>query len=86
MDSSGRLTDVLIEDQFLHDSTGLRQFFGLHVWADFGMKEIIKAIPGVATCYSILYGTRYEVQLDPRYDREFLKREIEAAIKINGAP
>lgn len=83
MDDNGRLTDVLIEDEYITDpATGIRSWFEFHVWADAGMKEIILSVPGVLTAYDHLYPNRYEVFVDPRYDREWVRAEIEARIKI----
>ena len=77
----GKLTDVLIEEQYLKDDTGLATFYQFYVWADAGMKNVILAVPGVLTAYDFPFPPRYEVCIDPRYDREFVKAEIEAAIK-----
>lgn len=76
----GKLMDVLIEDNIGQDKTGLPIMLGLIVWADEGMKEVISNIPGIVHVND--YDTCYFVDLDPRYDREWLWAEIEARIKI----
>jgi hypothetical protein len=84
MDKNGKMVDVLIEESIGSDPrTGMPIFFGFSVWADAGMKDIIKNIPGVYIVLEFNGGTHYDVSLDPRYNREFLKAEIEAQIKIN---
>ena len=83
MTDNGRLTDVLIEDQFTTDpATGIKEWYALEVWADAGNSDVIQSVPGVANVFSNLTPTQYKVYLDPRYDREWVKAEIEAAIKI----
>ena len=69
---NGRIADVLVENK---DN-------GLNVWADDGNKEIIKSVEGVFQVTQIY--SRYDVTLDHRYDAEYVKKEIEAQIKING--
>jgi|WetSurSiteA1Bulk_404760.scaffolds.fasta_scaffold01558_12 hypothetical protein len=82
MEKDGRMIDVLVEENIGRDpATGMPKYFGLIVWADSGMKDVIKNIPGVH--YVSDYSTCYHVGLDPRYNKEFLKAEIEAQIKIN---
>jgi len=82
MDEKGKKFDVLIEDNIVRDhETGMPKFCGLVVWADSGMKDIIKNIPGIH--YVMDCTTCYYVDLDPRYSKEFLIAEIEAQIKIN---
>jgi hypothetical protein len=84
MDKDGKMTDVIIEESIGSDPrTGMPIFFGLSVWADAGMKNIIENIPGVYIVLEFGDGTHYDVSLDPRYNREFLKAEIEARLKIN---
>jgi len=70
--SNGRIADVLVENK---DN-------GLNVWADDGNKEIITSVEGVFQVTQIY--SWYDVTLDPRYDAEYVKKEIEAQIKING--
>ena len=81
---NGRLTDVIIEDEYFTDErTGIRQIGrSMIVWADMEMKESLKMIEGISTVIVHLdIPTRYYVYIDPRYDREFLKAEIEAVCK-----
>jgi len=83
MKNDGRIVDVIIKDNIGEDlKTGLPIVRGFIVWADVGMKDVLKLIPGIY--YVSDYGTCYYIDLDPRYDREFLRAEIEAQIKING--
>jgi len=81
--TDGKLTDVLIDEFSYADNTGLQKFCNLTIWADPDMTDVIKNIPGVTNVYTIHGPTEYTVYLDPRYDREYLKCEIEAQIKIN---
>jgi len=46
------------------------------VWADEESIDKIKSIDGVASAYSHIYPTRYEVTIDPRYDKYEVMREI----------
>ena len=81
--NTGRKTDILIEDEFYTDSrTGVEVMNNLcfTVWADADMKETIKAVEGVMNVYNQVISTQFHVYYDQRYDREFIKREIEAAI------
>jgi len=80
----GRRTDVLVEDSCYTDPrTGLlvrsRIFI---VWADPGLEEVIKSVPGITNVYNNCSPTEYTVFYDPRYDHEWLRAEIEAVIKI----
>lgn len=79
---NGRLTDVIIEDNISeHPKTGLPIFFGFIVWMDKSAVDAVKKIPGVSIDpYS---SNPYFIRLDPRYDREYLRAEIEAVAKIN---
>lgn len=78
---NGRLTDVIIEDFVVKDDTGIPQFWHFNVWADVGSKELIESVEGVTFVFDY-FAPRYEVNVDPRYDREYLRAEIEAIIKI----
>jgi hypothetical protein len=81
---NGKKKDVLIEDVKHTDTrTGVESVSDrtFVVWADAGMKDVINAIDGVVAVYSNQpYETKYDVYVDPRYDFEFIKREVEAAI------
>lgn len=80
---NGRKQDVLIEDQRYTDpKTGMDTINSLcfTVWADENTKDIIKAVEGVTNVYNQPTPTCFSVYYDQRYDREFIKREIEAAI------
>lgn len=85
MDKNGKMVDVIIEDITQIDpQTGItykaKEF---KVWADKNMKQVIADIPGVSDVFCIFSEWEYVVYLDPRYDREFLRAEIEAQIKIH---
>ncbi len=82
MNENGRKTDVLIEDVFYTDpKTGVEMMFDyFQVWADAGLTELIKSVEGVTNVYSTITSTCYSVYYDKRYDRDFIKREVEAAI------
>ena len=82
MDANGRKVDVLIEDVFYTDpKTGVEMMFDyFQVWADAGLKDLIKSVEGVTNVFAPMTETCYSVYCDKRYDREFIKREVEAAI------
>lgn len=84
--TGGRKKDVLIEDEILtNPNTGLSYpVRSVCVYADAKLNEIIKGVEGVTTVYNTHNETRYEVNIDPRYDLEHVKREIEAAILCKG--
>ena len=73
--NNGQLVDVLIID-----GVSERDFY---VWADKDMKEIMESIQGVSNVFSDMETCEYHVYIDPRYDIEWIKREVEAQIKIN---
>lgn len=81
---NGKKKDILIEDKkFTDNRTGVESVSDrtFVVWADAGMKDVISAVDGVVAVYSGQpYETKYDVFVDPRYDFEFIKREVEAAI------
>lgn len=81
MTETGRMKDVLIEDIYDEDKrTGVEFLTGrLYVYADKGLKNLLLSIAGVMDIV-ILRDVQYVVYLDPRYNREFVKSEIEAAI------
>jgi hypothetical protein len=81
---AGRKADVLIEDiTYLNTSTGRTAVVanGLIVWADQGLVDVIRNVEGVVSASPTpVFPTQYIVLIDPRYDREIMKKEIEAAI------
>lgn len=84
---NGRKQDVLIEDEFYTDPrTGVEMMMQtcFTVWADESMKSVIAGVEGVTMVSNPLSKTMFHVWFDKRYDREFLKREIEAAILCQG--
>lgn len=81
---NGRLTDVIIEDSIGTDPrTGVQFFMSFTVWMDASAREAVQAIPGVHRVFNTLGGNRFEIFLDPRYDREYLRAEIEAQARIH---
>jgi len=81
MGENGRKADVIIEDRvYFNQRTGLAErVSSVDVWADSGMRCIIEAVEGVSSVFDD-GAPRHVVYVDPRYDLEFVKREIEAAI------
>ena len=80
---NGRKTDVLIEDNYYLDNrTGvyLKSNNNFTVWADKDMREIILSVDGVTNVFTPDCNTKYQVYIDKRYDIEFIKREVEAAV------
>jgi hypothetical protein len=86
MDANGKIVDLIIEDVcFTDPATGVRHRSNeqFKVWADAGLEDTIKNIPGVTHVFRTLGESEYSVYLDPRYDREVIKESIEAKIKLN---
>jgi len=78
---NGKNVDVIIEDRKNTDQrTGVEYTSNwINVYADADMKDTILKVEGVVSVTK-MEETEYMVKLDPRYDREYVKREIEAAI------
>jgi hypothetical protein len=74
MESDGKMVEILIENS----KTGNNEFFV--VWADSGMKDVIADISGVRNVFNDAGKTRYDVFIDPRYDYNFVKKEVFHAI------
>ena len=80
-----KVRDIVIEEyRYLRDGMDL-QFLNLIVYADKGMLSVLRATKGVLVAYDN-YTTsgetsHYLVYLDPRYDLDWVKAEIEAQIK-----
>lgn len=81
MDEHGRMCDVIVEDMIQKDETGLNIAVGFIVWANAGLTKLLIGIPGVYNVNN--WNTSYCVILDKRYDREFMRAEIIAQIKIH---
>lgn len=79
MDKSGRMFDIWFEEAKTPRSN-------MTVYADAGMKDIIVSVEGVRACYNILDSITYSVYLDPRYDRDVVKRRIMEAVTGKSAP
>jgi hypothetical protein len=79
---NGRKQDVLFEDIFIEDKkTGLLQKDKyIKLWADKNLLQIIEAVDGVVRAFNHQKDSEYAVLIDPRYDAEIVKKEIEAAI------
>ena len=80
---SGKKQDVIIEDVTNTDPrTGIESVSQtqVNVWADERMKDVIKKVEGVTNVYNIPTPTLFNVYIDARYDKEYVKRDIEAAI------
>jgi hypothetical protein len=84
MSTDGKMTDVLINENNYRDDLGIERFCNLTVWADEGNADIVSSTPGVTAVFNTCGPTQYSVYVDPRYDREWVKAEIEARIKIGG--
>lgn len=81
MKNGGRLWDVYIKDHIvsLEGRTFLKGFI---VYADEGMADVISSTPGVigVSCFKRVV---YHVEIDPRWDSNWIARELEARIKCN---
>ncbi len=80
--NTGKMIDVFIEDVYQTDPhTGLTVVYGPYfiVWADDDLLEIIRSIEGVSTAYRGAK-SKFIVYYDQRYNRDWVKREIEAVI------
>jgi hypothetical protein len=82
MKESGRIADVLLKDEwfFPNDPEKMTLSRCISVWADPGMKGVIAGVEGVDSCYNNSSETQYHVYLDPRYDRDVVKRNIKLAV------
>lgn len=80
---NGKQIDVLINDRLNTDPrTGVEMLSQyVTVYADAGMKEVISKVDGVVSVTN-MEATEYMVKIDPRFERGFVKREIEAAVLI----
>lgn len=81
---NGKKLDILIEDKTITDNrTGVetvsdRTFV---VWADAETKDIISKVDGVVAVYTNQpYATKYDVFIDARYDIQYVKEAVKAAI------
>ncbi len=78
MSADGRKMDVLIYASGEHS---------LEVWADVPMRNCIAQVKGVMMVIASPFGhTLFYVRVDARYDLEFVRREIEAAILCAEVP
>jgi hypothetical protein len=82
--NNGRKHNYLIEDVKYMDNTSgieLKSDRVLSVWADEGFNKSFEGIEGITSVYSGQpEKTHYNIYVDPRYEIEFIKSEIEAVI------
>lgn len=71
----GKKCEIFIEDDIGH---------GFILWADPGFRTIILSIEGIISVTNIFSKTNYHINVDPRYDLEWIKQEVIAQIKIGG--
>ena len=57
----------------------------LDVWADAGHLENLKKVPGVMSVSQGSVSVNYGVYVDPRYDTQWVIKEIEAVVQIKPA-
>ena len=78
---TGRKQDVLVtllpRSVTTHFGTNEFDFDRLLVWADARLNSLFAAIEGVAQVTTAELPTRYVLIIDPRYDVEFIMREVE---------
>lgn len=82
MNEDGKKTEVLIEKNIYADPrTGVEtKPTSMTVWADENMKEVISSVSGVTHVFNNTTKTRFDVYTDPRYDIDFIIKEIELRI------
>lgn len=83
MNNKGKKLQVLFEPALrINSVTGEKEIteFGCVIWTDKNLNQLIARIPGVVHVENVYYPEQYSVTFDPRYDPEFVKKEIEAAI------
>lgn len=84
--NTGRLKDVYFEDIYVQGQDGSSTLSRtIVIYADKDKLEYIKSVDGVLTAglYSPEIPNYYYAVIDPRYDRKFVVKEIEAAILCN---
>jgi hypothetical protein len=79
---NGRKVDVIIDDVFILDARTCEMILSdvIMIHADPGFKEIIEKVEGIELVAPTLLPSNYNAVIDRRYDREFVKKEVEAAI------
>ena len=84
MVGNGRKRDVLIKDVFFWPDDPIKRLEADYVivYADPGMKRAIENAEGVRSVFRFIDDYTYHAYLDPRYDKLWVKAEIEAACKI----
>ncbi len=82
MNTKGRKVNFLIEDETYTDpKTGIEMKLDCFtVITDARMNKIIESVEGVRSVFNSLCETDYSVYVDKRYDFEFVKKEVEAAL------
>jgi len=82
MDKHGKLKEIMFEDIYELDGIDSSKLsHWIWIWVDLtdGLRPALETLPGVSHM-SFQSSTCYKVCLDPRYDRDFVKAEIEATV------
>ena len=86
MNKNGREFDVLIEDEkFTDQRTGVVTVSdkSFTAWADKGLQKVIEDVEGITNVFNFdTDRTEYHVYVDPRYNFEFIKKEVEAVLIV----
>lgn len=87
MNEQGKTKQIIFEKGYNRNNlTGELELSenSILIWTDPNLLDVIKSVPGVAYAECAIHGMNsyYAATIDPRYDVEFIKREIEAAIII----
>lgn len=83
MNDKGKLKQVIFEPALrINSLTGEKEISenGCILWTDENLNELISKILGVISVENVYYKQQYSIVFDPRYDPEFVKKEIEAEI------
>jgi hypothetical protein len=83
MDKYGMTQEILFEDAIAtNNDTGISNICptAFYLWAEEKKENLIKNVKGVFFCETYQTPTHYFIKIDARYDKEFIKKEIEAAI------
>lgn len=78
---NGRKSDIIFAD---FEVGGRKEDSSFYVYADKGLRDLISSVEGVMSCFSPIYDNEYLVITDPRYDVDWVKEEIKAAILCRG--
>lgn len=88
MNDKGKKVQVLFETAMKRNNiTGEFEVAlnAFQLWTEPNLEELIRKVPGVCEVTSKFsgYSSSYAIVIDPRYDVEFVKKEIEAEIICN---